>query len=79
MLNGSRTAVSNTEEVGAVSHRKVAIGRVLVADEAQAVASDGHGGVLADLICGVRGVRVAEVQLRLAQWATLRLRLVIST
>ena len=39
---------------------------------------DGRYGVLAGLACVVRGVRVADVQVRLVQWACLRVRLVTS-
>ena len=45
----------NAEEVGAVSHLEVAIGCIVIADEAQAVGSDGHRGVLTDLVCAVEG------------------------
>ena len=41
--------------VGAVGHLEVAVGHVVVADEAQAVGPDGHGGVLADVAWAVQG------------------------
>ena len=34
--------VGNAEEVGAVGHLEVAVGNIVVADEAQAVGSNGH-------------------------------------
>ena len=37
-----------------MSYLEGAVGHVVVADEAQAVGSDGHGGVLTDLACIVQ-------------------------
>src|SRR5436309_12060443 len=45
--------VRNAEEVGAVGHLEVAVGRVVVADQGQAVGADGHGAVLADIASAV--------------------------
>ena len=47
--------VRNAEEVGAVGHLEVAVGRVVVADQGQAVGADGHGAVLADIASAVHG------------------------
>ncbi len=55
MLSCSLAVVRNTEEIGAVGHFEITIDRVVVADEAQVVRSDGHGGVLADLAWAVQG------------------------
>ena len=38
-----------------MSDLESAVGRVVVADEAQAVGADGHGGVLTDIACVVQG------------------------
>jgi predicted amino acid dehydrogenase len=72
------TVVRNAEEIGAVSHHGSAVVHVAVVDEAQAIHSYGHGGVPTDFTRAVQGVRVADVQVRLAQRATLRVRLFTS-
>ena len=42
-------------DVGAVGHLEVAVGGVVVADEAEAVGADRHRGVLADIARAVEG------------------------
>jgi hypothetical protein len=47
--------VRNAVAVGAVRHLEVGVGHVVVADEAQAVGPNGHGGELNDIACVVQG------------------------
>jgi len=55
MPSCSAAAVRNAGEVGAVGHLEVAVGRVVVADEAQAVGSNSDSGVLTDVAWAVQG------------------------